>query len=228
MKWFNKITDKIGYAPTLMLCGALLPLAVFGAGELLSLVLANLDFFHLQQFAMTISTGLTWGVIWPIMIALSVIGLLIGGIIDIVKFTSKKIQAYKENKKISLKKIKGIEKSKSRHQSKSICSAKKNAKYRSHEYKSEYTNVSKKAANNTKTSINKKQMFYGTKKYTQKQHKNFSCNKYNRTMPKSLYLYPDIKRNGAKILKTIINKQSTDNHAIYNHHLSSNTTSRFS
>ena len=72
MKWLKKITDKIGYAPTLMLAGAVLPLAVFGAGELLSLILANLGFFHLKAFAMTISTGLTWGVIWPVMIGLSV------------------------------------------------------------------------------------------------------------------------------------------------------------
>ena len=100
MKWLKKITDKIGYAPTLMLAGALLPLAVFGAGELLSFTLANLDFFYLQRFAMTISTGLTWNVIWPVMIGMSVLGLLVGVIIDIVGAVSKKIKAYKEHKQL--------------------------------------------------------------------------------------------------------------------------------
>ena len=105
MKWLKKITDKIGYAPTLMLAGAVLPLAVFGAGELLSLILANLGIVNLEMFAMTISTGLTWSVIWPVMIGLSVIGLLVGGIIDIAGAVSKKIKSYKENKQISVNKV---------------------------------------------------------------------------------------------------------------------------
>ena len=102
MKWLKKIIDKIGYAPTLMLAGAVLPLVVFGAGELISLIFANLGFFHLKAFAMTISTGLTWSFIWPTMIALSVIGLLVGAIIDIVGAVSRKIKFYKENKQISI------------------------------------------------------------------------------------------------------------------------------
>ena len=159
MKWLKKITDKIGYAPTLMLAGAVLPLAVFGAGELLSLILANLGFFHLKAFAMTISTGLTWGVIWPVMIGLSVIGLLVGGIIDIAGAVSKKIKSYKENKQISIHKVMEKKRGKVKTRTKQY-DGKKKQNNGKHITFYEYEVVDGKKSNNKQISSNQKDIVY--------------------------------------------------------------------
>ena len=159
MKWLKKITDKIGYAPTLMLAGAVLPLVVFGAGELISLIFANLGFFHLKAFAMTISTGLTWSFIWPTMIALSVIGLLIGGIIDIAGAVSKKIKSYKENKQISVNKVMEKKKGKVKTPTKQYGSRKGQNNCKSI-IRREYGMIDGKKSNNKQISSNQKDIVY--------------------------------------------------------------------
>lgn len=181
MKWLKKITDKIGYTPILVLGGALLPLAVFGAGELLSFILANLGFLHLQQFAMTISTGLTWGVIWPAIIALAGIGLLIGAIIDITGIVSKKIKSYNENKKVSVKKIIGKQKSKVKSLSKEYSGNK--IGFNKQISVNNYKHVDKKSSNNDKISSNQKDViykgFYAKKKNLKKRQTNFNDWRYH-------------------------------------------------
>ena len=168
MKWITTITDKIGYAPILMIGGALLPLAVFGAGELISLIFANLGFFHLEAFAMTISTGLTWSLIWPTMIALSVIGLLVGAIIDIVGAVSKKIKSYKENKQISIHKVMEKKRGKVKTRTKQY-GGKKKQNNGKHITFHEYEVVDGKKSNNKQISSNQKDIVYKERCRTTKQ-----------------------------------------------------------
>ena len=101
---YSKIFNKVGYTIPLVITGALLPLAIWGLSSGMFFILGHIGFL-----SVFLHTGLVWGTIWPLMVALSGFGLLIGLIIDIgsaIKNQISKIIQIKKTKKIKINKNK--------------------------------------------------------------------------------------------------------------------------
>ena len=126
---YLKISNKIGYTIPLVITGALLPLAIWGLSSGMFFILGHIGFL-----SVFLHTGLTWGVIWPLMAALSGFGLLIGLIVDIGGAIKNKI-----SKIIQIKKQKKIKINNSKDNNKNI---KQNIKKQKSKYKNNLKNTS--------------------------------------------------------------------------------------
>lgn len=221
MAFFSKLVDKVGYTPVLVVAGALLPLAVFGAGQLLSLIFSNLGFFHLEAFALTISTGLTWSIIWPIMVTLAVFGLVFGAIIDITRFAARKIQAFQEKKNISLKKTASdLHHGKGKKITKTAPDKQLKDKKNGIELKG-YDNLKNKNTNNKEILFNRKNFFHkqSNQKQTYYKQKNQNTKEYNNNKKTTRYCNKILD---SKQLKSIQNNTPDSDKKTYYHNSSCN------